>query len=416
MKRIIIISVFGVIVAAGVFAVLSAALQPVEVTTGIVTRGKAQETVYATGHVEARELRLLRANRAAVIDKIYTSPRTGRPFDAGDAILVGEPLLRLRDSALEARKRAARAEIERVDEKLADHSALRESWKLRISEAERIAEDQRAREKRLKSQLEGGGVSRDAYDQARTNADVSEQRVAQLRQEYAQVLEDLQAAKVNARSQLETLDAQERDNVIAAPVSGVILTLPLERGEFAPLGAELAKVGDIRDILIESEVNEDDIGRVREGQEALIRLAGYENTVIRGAVEEIRPDADRSTKGYTVRVAFNDITFVAAGETRLRGVNELPGGIRPRSGMTAELGIVVRDTADTLTFPRPALTNNNTVFVVGENNRVSEVKIELGLVNFSRAEARSGLKDGDRVVTSNLKNLSDGSRVKPTEE
>jgi len=72
-KRIVVIVVFALIAVAGVVAIANAVFQPVEVVTQPVTSGDAKETVYATGHVEARERRTIRAQRSAIIDQKLVS-------------------------------------------------------------------------------------------------------------------------------------------------------------------------------------------------------------------------------------------------------------------------------------------------------------------------------------------------------
>jgi HlyD family secretion protein len=411
-KRIAVIAVFALIAVAGVVAVISALFQPVEVEVQHVSTGDAIETVYATGHVEARERRIIRAQRAGVIDEVYSAPGGNRPLQEGDNVKAGQPVLRLRDSALQARKDAARAELHRVAEQLKTGSPYRQAYESRIAEARNVAEDDRSREQRLKAQLETGGISRDAYDQARTRAEVAEAQVAQLTQQYAQALEDLEAARLRARAELDTLAATEQDNVITAPIAGTILTLPLKTGEFAPAGAEILKVGDLSTMIIEAQVNEDDIGRVRSGAAVHIRLAGFEDTLVRGSVYEILPDADRGTKGYTVRVSFSNAEPLP--EPRPGARVRLEDEVVPLSGMTAELGVIANRRSDAVVFPRPALTAGGTVFVV-QDGRAREVKVSLGLMNFQYCEALTGLSAGDRVAVSNLNQLRDGALVRVKE-
>lgn len=397
MKRIVVLSVLGVIVIAGVLAVLSAAFKPVSVQVGVVREGKAMETVYATGFVECRQRRTLRAPRAGIVHAVFDG------LAEGSTVKAGQPILELRDTALESRLNAAQADLELVNEKLHEGSPFRRGFELRLAEALQVATDDRAREQRLKQQLETGGISRDAYELARTRAEVSEQRLAQVQQEYDQTLADLHAAQTSARSSVETLRAQQFDNRVISPIDGVILRLPLKAGEFAPSGVELAKVGDPRELIIESEVNEDDIARVKVGQQVLIRLAGYDKDAADGRVYEILPDADRATKGYTVRVAFLEARL-------LEGRTILPREIEPRSGMTAELGVIVGEKEGAIVFPRTALTSQNTVFVI-DGSRVRETKVSLGLTNFSVCEALTGLDNGDRVAISNVSELADGASV-----
>ncbi len=415
-KRIIIIATFALIGLAGLFAVLGAMFKPVEVTTETVRIGPAVETVYATGYVEARERRILRAPRAAVIEEVYPDQYATKPraLREGDAVTQNQPILRLRDSALSARRRAAEAEVQRLTVELADGSPLRATWEAQISQAETTQKDDADRAARLEKQVASGTVTRDTADAANARAKVSASALAGLRQSYAKAIADLKAALTAATSELETVQAAEADNIIRAPLDGVLLRLPLKQGEFAPAGTELALVGDIRELIIEAEVNEDDIHGVTEGKAVLIRLAGHDERPVRGKVYEILPDADRTTKGYTVRVTFEAANaFVAAPGSKLQGRTVLEDGVSPYSGMTAELGIEVRAQSAVLVFPRTALTPDNTVFVV-RDGKAFETRVTLGLTNFRSCEAKSGLSDGDVVVTGGVNQLSDGARVRDT--
>ena len=408
MKRIVVIALFVLIGIAGVVAVISAAFRPVEVAVGHVHEGAAIETVYATGHVEARHRRVIRAQRSAIIDEVFLHADGARPLQQGDSVQAGHPVMRLRDSALKARKESAQAELNRVTEQLAEGSPYRLAYELQISEATKVAEDDRAREKRLKAQLDTGGISRDTYDQARTRAEVAEQQVSQLTQQYAQSVEDLEALKLRAQADLDTLIANEGDNIISAPIDGVILTLPLKAGEFAPAGTEILKVGDLSEMIIEAEVNEDDVGRINGGEAVNIRLAGFEDVLVEGNIYEILPDADRGTKGYTIRVSFKNAEPLAQNTSRAQ--IQIENGIAPLSGMTAELGVVVAQKQGAIIFPRPALSQDGTVFVV-KDGQVKEVKVSLGLMNFKYCEALKGLSVGDKVAVSNVNELSDGTFV-----
>jgi multidrug efflux pump subunit AcrA (membrane-fusion protein) len=85
MKRIAILAIMVIIVIAGAFAVMTAAFSPREHTVAAVRKGPIEQTVYATGFVEARERRVLRAQRAAVVGEVFE--RNGRR-------LIGERLLK----------------------------------------------------------------------------------------------------------------------------------------------------------------------------------------------------------------------------------------------------------------------------------------------------------------------------------
>ncbi|MCL4731968.1 MAG: hypothetical protein KJ044_16230, partial [Planctomycetes bacterium] len=211
MKRIVMLAVLGVVVVAGVVALLGAVFNPPVHAVAAVVRGEASETVYATGVVEARQRRLLRAHRAAVIETVFAGPG-GRPLREGDEVTAGQPILRLRDSALAARRTQAETEIGRLAAQVADASPFRRAWEGRVAEAAQAAADARERERRVARQLESKSVSQDQYDAARTAAIVAEQRRDALQKEYDQALADARAALRGAEAALAQLEAGARDD------------------------------------------------------------------------------------------------------------------------------------------------------------------------------------------------------------
>lgn len=404
MKRVLVYAVLLIIVTAGAGALLFNLFKATRVDVARVTRGPAVATVYATGYVEAKERRSLKPSRAGIVDRILVSE--------GSEVKAGSLLVVMRDSALQARQQAAQAQVQALREKLASDSSYRESWEARIAELSRTAQQARERAERLKKQLGAGGVSRDDFDEAEARAVAAEERLVTMQRDAEQTLSDLASSLSVAQAELDVVSAQERDNRILSPIDGVVLAVHVEEGEFAGLDRELVKVGDLRQLIIEGEVNEDDISGVKVGAEVLIRLAGNDETLVKGQVYEILPDAVRSTKSYVVRCSFVGAEFAPTGDLKLAGRTRINDNIEPFSGMTAELGIVTRRVESTLVVPRTALTVNGSVFVV-DGATVREVKVTTGVQNFNVVEAKSGLNEGDVVVVSEVANLTDGARVIP---
>ncbi len=70
-------------------------------------------------------------------------------------------------------------------------------------------------------------------------------------------------------------------------------------------------------------------------------------------------------------------------------------------------------------IPRSALRENNIVWVVDDSGQLIFRQVEVARLGANQAILRSGLEDGDRVVTSGLKAVTDGMQVRisaPSEE
>lgn len=406
MKRVFVLSGMFVIVAAGAGAILWNVLKPAKVTVVSVKRGPAIATVFATGSVEARERRVMRPPRSAVVAEIMVREWA--------EVKKGDPLLKLRDSGREIRREHAKAELDLVAGNLAEGSAFRKAAEARIGEARANAEQARRDVDRNRPLVQQGVIQQGAFEEIESKAKALTERATQIEKELQVTLEEWESRRRKAQAELDTIAAAERDDVIEAPIDGIVLDLMTEIGESVGLERDIVKVGDIRDLIVEADVDEDDIARVRPGQDVIVRLAGDDETAVKGEVFEILPDADRGTKSFKVKVKFREAKFVADAKstTGLAGRTELPGGLGLFSGMSAELGIVVDRRDSALVFPRSALTPRDTVFVV-QDGRAVEKTVRIGIRSFDYCEALEGLAEGERVITDGIAGLKNGARVSP---
>jgi len=85
-------------------------------------------------------------------------------------------------------------------------------------------------------------------------------------------------------------------------------------------------------------------------------------------------------------------------------------------GLYAEAKLGLDQKADVAAVPVQALNhegNKTTVFVVGQDDRLQDREVQLGLQTSSDAEVASGLKQGEQVVVSDRNGLKPGQRVHP---
>jgi len=376
--------------------------EPVDVRAGVVARGPIVATVFATGWIEPRERRLLRPVRAGVIEQLFAKE--------GDEVRAGAPLFRLRDRARSMRQASVQATIDRLDGDLAEGSALRGAAKARIAEAQVQLEWAASELVRVAPLRQQGLVAERAWLELEAARDGAKERRAQAEEELATTLSRLATERKQAAAELDVLRAQEQDDLLVAPFDGVVLQRFAEEGESVDPQRDVMKVGDVRSLWIEGEVDEEDAARVAVGQRVLVRVAGDESALVEGKVHELFPDSNKQTRSYRVRVAFDGESFTASGPQALAGATRAAGGHPLLVGSSCELGIVVGQAGDALVFPRAALTVRGTVFVL-DGDVARERDVELGLANFDRCEARRGVAAGERVAIDALATLRDGSRV-----
>src|SRR5581483_3675309 len=92
---------------------------------------------------------------------------------------------------------------------------------------------------------------------------------------------------------------------------------------------------------------------------------------------------------------------------------------RLKPGMLATVNVTVADNPDALLVPRAALGSNITpnaqtnLVTIDPTGHAIHTPVQIGLMNETQVEIKSGLSDGQVVVTGNSGGLTDGEIVQP---
>ncbi len=172
----------------------------------------------------------------------------------------------------------------------------------------------------------------------------------------------------------------------SAPLSGRVVDRHVGPGDSVEPNAHLLEVADLGEVLAVGHLFEGQIGRVKIGQKARVRVPSYPDAVFEGAVERIGGALDTATRSLPVYV-------------HLPGANDK---LLPR--MPAELSVVVASRDAALAIPRSALLGdfgNEFVFVEQDPERglFKRTPVVRGLDDDQYVEIVEGLLPGDRVVT-----------------
>jgi HlyD family secretion protein len=223
----------------------------------------------------------------------------------GARVATGTELARLDALELEAQVAAARAALAASEARLAELNAGTRPQDVAAAEAaaraatERVAEAERDAE-RANTLFEGGAISRQAMQRARTMLDLARADLEQATQRLAVLQEGprretIQAQRSfveQARAQLALAEATFAHAVIAAPFAGVVTTRHREPGEVVGAGAPVVTLLDLDDRWVRIYVREDAIGRVQLGSAAEIRSDTYPDRVYGGEVVFIGSEAE----------------------------------------------------------------------------------------------------------------------------
>lgn len=200
-----------------------------------------------------------------------------------------------------------------------------------------------------------------------------------------------------AESQVEAAQAEIDKLDVTAPYDGVIDSLDVEDGAAVNSGTPVATLIALDPIIGVGEVNESDLGIVRVGETAELRLVS--GKVVTGTVRYISRSAQATTRTYTVEVEVpNPDLAIPAGMTTeviLRGEPVLATPV-PRSVVAlnddGELGVrTVNDDDEVVFHPIDIVDDSTGALILG------------------------GVPEGARVIVAGQNFVGDGAKVNPVE-
>ena len=110
-----------------------------------------------------------------------------------------------------------------------------------------------------------------------------------------------QARLAQAEAGRDLLAKTISDATIVSPVSGMVTNKAVEPGEFVGPGVPLLTIADLDDVRLNIYVTEVELGRVRLGQRAEIRIDSHPDRSLMGTVIFISPEAEFTPKNVQTR-------------------------------------------------------------------------------------------------------------------
>ncbi len=169
---------------------------------------------------------------------------------------------------------------------------------------------------------------------------------------------------------------------IVAHLSGFVIRRGAEPGQSVSSGEAVIVMAD--ELILRAQVDETDIGKIRTGYPASIRLDAYPGRPFRGEIEHI---------AYESETVSNVVVY----NVDIRPLDEFE---LMRSGMSAEVEITLNRSDDTVYLPLSAIRGGREPFViVNKGNSLTERRpVETGITDGINVEITSGLTEGEKVV------------------
>lgn len=323
-----------------------------------VEKASLQNSVTATGTIEAVTSVTVGTQVSGIVDKLYV--------DYNSTVKKGQIIAELDKTNLISQLNTSKAEL---------------------ASAESSLNYQSANIRRYRTLYEKGLVSADDYESAQLSYNQAKQQVAQAK-------ENVQRAQTNLSYA-----------TITSPIDGTVISKSVEEGQTVAASfntPELFTIAkDLTNMQVVADVDEADIGEVKEGNRVTFTVDAYPDDVFQGKVMQVRLQATTTNNVVTYEVV----------------ISAPNADLKLKPGLTANVTIYTQERSGVLCVPSKALRFTPTKETVGKAkindckgknkvwtldkkaNALTAHPVNIGQTDGTHTEIVKGINEGTMVVT-----------------
>ena len=354
-----------VYVAAGVVAMVAVAFwmmsggkkeESVTFDTAKVAPANLMTSVTATGTIEPVTSVTVGTQVSGIVSKLYV--------DYNSVVKKGQVIAELDKTNLVSQLNASKATLASEQSKLNYESS---------------------NYKRYDALYKKGLVSADEYENAQLT-------YKQAREQVASAQEEVQRAQTNLGYA-----------TITSPIDGIVLSKAVEEGQTVAASfstPELFTIAqNLKEMQVVADVDEADIGDVREGERVTFTVDAYPDDTFEGTVKQVRQEATTTNNVVTYEVV----------------ISAPNADLKLKPGLTANVTIYTAERKNVTCVPSKALRYTPTKETIGkrkivdcngknkvwtlEGNNIVAHRVNIGMTDDTNTELLDGLKTGTQVIT-----------------
>ena len=324
-----------------------------------------QNSVTATGTIEAVTSVTVGTQVSGIVNKLYV--------DYNSQVKKGEVIAELDKTNLLSELNTAKANL---------------------ASAQSSLNYQAANMERYKTLYKKGLVSADEYENALLT--------------YRQAKEQVASSKENVQRAQTNLGYA----TITSPIDGTVISKSVEEGQTVAASfntPELFTIAkDLTNMQVVANVDEADIGGVKEGNRVTFTVDAYPDDTFEGTVKQVRLEATTTNNVVTYEVV----------------ISAPNADLKLKPGLTANVTIYTQERSGILAVANKALRFTPTKETVGKDMKIVDCKgknkvwtlngktltahpVTIGQTDGINTEITKGLKQGDKIVTEIVVNVPD---------
>lgn len=324
------------------------------------------ESIYASGSIKSKNQYQIYVTVSGIVDTVLVAE--------GDTVKKGSILLKVSSETQRLSKENA-ALTERFSDDKNNEGKLSEA-KLVVDLAKiKLRNDSTLyqRQKVLWEKQVGTKVELELRELAYTSSATA---LFSAKVKYTDLKRQLDLNSAQTKNNFKISDKVERDFSLKSEIDGIVYSLSKLKGDFVGPQIPIGVIGDAEKFILEMQVDEYDIMKIKRNQLVLVTLDSYKGKVFEASVTNIKPLMSERSKTFLVEAEFNKV----------------PNKLYPN--VNFEANIVVQTNAKALLIPRNYLLNDSTVI----KSNGDTVVVKTGLKDYINVEIYAGLSAEDEIL------------------
>jgi HlyD family secretion protein len=323
------------------------------------------ESIYASGIIKSKNQYEAFVTVNGNIEQIFVTE--------GDNVKVGTPILSIASEAQKLNRDNALLSVE-FAELSANQDKLSDAKSMIVLAKNKLENDSILffRQKSLWKDSIGTKVELEARELGYQNAKAA-QTTAKVK--YNDLLRQLNFSALQSKKNLQISQKQENDYTLYSKIAGKVYSISKEKGEIVSPQMPLAVIGDAKIFVLEMQVDEYDILKIRNGLLVLVSMDSYKNKVFEARITKVFPIMNERSKTFLVEAVLTNPPTV----------------LYPN--ISFEANIVLQTKSNALLIPRNYLLNDS--LVIKKNG--DKVVVKTGLKDYQKVEILSGINVEDEL-------------------
>ena len=329
--------------------------------------GDVTESIYASGIVKAENQYTVFSTVSGILKKIDVV--------AGQTITKNQQLFEVEDDKAELNTQNARLtyQLSQNDNHYIQDKISEMELKVELAHDKLLVDkslfdrNNRIKQYNVISEIDFEKVEL-AYKSSKLNLQTSQKQLSQLE---SQLIFDQNKNHILLKIGQKT----QNDYAIKSAFSGQLFDVLVKEGSLISPQIPLAIIGQKNVFLLELEVDENDMVRIKNTQTALVTLDSYKNLVFEAKVDKIYPIMDERSRTFKIEAHFISP----------------PQKLYPN--LSAEANIIILTKKNAITIPKNYLLKGDSVQISKKQKR----KVKIGLSDYQKVEILEGLNADETI-------------------